>query len=153
MFVSIYSGVTGRMMFASLLLPPAVLVDGDYYMVELGEINESILARVELNGPGVMVSLDGRDYYHRGESCMKNGKMYLRWNRRVEPEYKWKKEVKMTQYYMHPESGAVDTAENWQSDFMDYKKRDALDEWGADTWDAHLVRVVRDEDGNWVEAE
>lgn len=153
MFVSIYSGVTGRMVFDSLLLPSEVLVDGDHYMAELGEVNERILARVELNGPGVMVSLGGRDYYHRGESCMRNGRMYLRWARLVEPEYKWKRDIKMTQYYMNPETGSVDTAADWQSDFMDYKKRGALDEWGGDTWDAHLVRVVMDAGGNWVEAE
>lgn len=149
MFISIYSGVTGRLKFDSLWLPPEVLVDGDYYMVELGEDNERILEQVELNGPGVMVCLEYKDYYHRGKSYMWNGKKYLRWSKALEPEYKWR-ENGMEQMYMHPESGAVDTEAGWKADFEDYMERGALDEWGGHTWDARLIPVVQGADGQWV---
>lgn len=85
MFVSIRS----KTKHDSLWLPPTVLVDDGYYLVELDEINAGILERVEGDGPGVMVSLEGELHCHRGALSYRDGKKYLRWDPKSIRDYNW----------------------------------------------------------------
>lgn len=63
------------------------------------------------------------------------------------------KEEVIVSYWMHPETGSVDTEENWKADFEKFKMRGRLDEWGSNAWNTHLVHVVMDSNGEWIEAE
>lgn len=60
----------------------------------------------------------------------------------------------MATYLMNPHTGSVDTLENWQADFnacpVDLREDQG---WPESFEDAELVEVVRNEDGEWVDAE
>jgi len=67
-----------------------------------------------------------------------------------------------TKYFMNPQTGSVDTEENWREEYESHKEAGTLDQWfpsngpDGDRRDpltgAGLVEVVRGESGDWVEA-
>lgn len=53
-------------------------------------------------------------------------------------------------FYMHVQSGSVETGEQWESDYQDQLKKQ--DEEEIDTWqDPELVEVEKDENDGWIE--
>lgn len=70
-------------------------------------------------------------------------------------------EAIMTTYYMHKESGDVATEQEWRDDYenMDVeswfgKSVDGITNEDTENWaeGGHLIEVVKDADGEWVEA-
>jgi hypothetical protein len=66
-------------------------------------------------------------------------------------------------YFMNPQTGSVDTEENWRDEYERHKETGTLDQWFPSgpfegvrrdpLTGAGLVDVVRDENGDWVEAD
>lgn len=53
-------------------------------------------------------------------------------------------------FYMHVDSGSVETGAQWEADYQAALKRNDEDE--LETWqEPHLCEVEKDENGNWVE--
>lgn len=59
--------------------------------------------------------------------------------------------MKAEDLYMNTDTGSVDTAQNWVSDYLsseEYENDMLFDEWNADS----LAHVIKDENGDWVES-
>ena len=54
--------------------------------------------------------------------------------------------------YMQIDTGSVDTGKGWKETLFDLEKRGEDEDGCFTTGEAHLVEVVKDQDGNWVEA-
>ena len=55
----------------------------------------------------------------------------------------------MTTYLMNPATGSVDTLQNWRLSFESMN----AEEWGGFSFeDAGLVKVILDDQGDWIEA-
>lgn len=55
-----------------------------------------------------------------------------------------------TSFYIHVDSGSVDTGAQWEADYQAALKRDGEDE--LEAWqEPNLLEVEKDENGNWVE--
>ena len=60
----------------------------------------------------------------------------------------------MATMLMNPVTGSVDTLEGWKADFEAIAEEDRAALWGGESFeDAGLVEVVKDENGDWVEAD
>lgn len=53
--------------------------------------------------------------------------------------------------YMQTDTGAVDTGAGWKETIRDQEKY--FDEFETEDFELHLVEVVKDGNGNWIEAE
>jgi hypothetical protein len=57
-----------------------------------------------------------------------------------------KEDIKNEKMYMQIDTGSVDTGKGWKETLFDLEER------GEASEDLHLVEVVKDASGNWVEA-
>ena len=65
-------------------------------------------------------------------------------------------------YYMHPQTGSVDTEENWMDTYREceeerkkyenYEEYENVPEWDGESL-TDLCEVRKDENGDWVEVE
>ncbi len=72
-------------------------------------------------------------------------------------KYTAKEVIKMSRlvddlYYMQTDTGSVDTGMGWKETILDLETRGEDEDLCFITGEAHLVEVVKDENGNWVEA-
>ena len=63
-----------------------------------------------------------------------------------------KEDIKNDKIYMQIDTGGVDTGKGWKETLFDLEKRGEDEEGCFTTGEAHLVEVVKDQDGNWLEA-